>query len=95
MAEDSAVLAGVQTDVEPDTELHGSTAPEPVGDGVVEQPPAASDTVDVVPALAETLPTVDGESAAEEPTVEEPAEAPAAAKPRRRRAASRPAGPPV
>ena len=95
VAEDSAVLAGVQTDVEPDTELHGSTAPEPVGDGVVEQPPAASDTVDVVPALAETLPTVDGEPAAEEPTVEEPAEAPAAAKPRRRRAASRPAGPPV
>ena len=54
-----------------------------------------TDAVEIVPALEETLPTVDGEPVAEEPTVEVPAEAPVAVKPRRRRAASRPAGPPV
>jgi ribonuclease E len=97
-AEDAAVLAGSQTDVEPDTEeLHGATEPaaeaEPAPDVAPE--PSVSDAVEIVPALAETLPSVDGQpsDAAREETPEP--EAPAAARPRRRRAASRPAGPPV
>jgi ribonuclease E len=119
-AEDAAVLAGVQTDVEPDTELHGTVEPEPeptteaTGDGVDELPPAVSDAAEIVPALAATPPSGDGQTAEEAPPVgtagagptaadeqpteaptEAPAEAPAAARPRRRRAASRPAGPPV
>ena len=72
------------------------------GDGAVEQPSAVSDAVEIVPALPETVPTVDGETADEEPAGSEavtvdaqPVEAPAVARPRRRRAASRPAGPPV
>jgi ribonuclease E len=109
-AEDAAVLAGGQTDVEPDTEALGTTDPaveaaveavieavvesqeEPSSDGAAEQP--ASATVEVVPALPETLPQLDGDEPVEAPALE--AEAPtAAARPRRRRAASRPAGPPV
>jgi ribonuclease E len=115
-AEDAAVLAGVLTDVEPDTELHGGAEPgaepenesenEPVtdaaGNGAVEQPAAVSNAVEIVPPLAETVPSVDGRTAEEvavdaagAETEAQPAEAPAAARPRRRRAASRPAGPPV
>ena len=101
-AEDAAVLAGVQTDVEPDTEELGTTEPAATGDGVAEQPPAAADTVEIIPALPETVPSTDGEPVVEEPASPETAEVPepateaaAPARPRRRRAASRPAGPPV
>jgi ribonuclease E len=103
-AEDAAVLGGDQPDVEPDTESLGVSEPEDepaddAPDGVAEQPPALSEAVEIIPALVETLPSVDGSSAEEEPAVETadltPTEAPAAARPRRRRAASRPAGPPV
>jgi ribonuclease E len=102
-AEDAAVLAGAQTDLEPDTEeLHGATEAqaeaEPTTDAAPE--PTVSDAVEIIPALAETVPSVDGQPAdtASAEAVEPealPTEAPAAVRPRRRRAASRPAGPPV
>jgi ribonuclease E len=82
-AEDAAVLTGGQADVEADTET--LVAPEPEPEVAVEQTP------EVVPALPETIPSADGEA----PDAGTDTEAPAAVRPRRRRAASRPAGPPV
>jgi ribonuclease E len=107
-AEDAAVLAGAQTDLEPDTEeLHGATeaqaeveaevTAEPTTEAAPE--PAVSDAVEIVPALAETVPSVDGQPQSADTASAEaeasPTEAPAVVRPRRRRAASRPAGPPV
>jgi ribonuclease E len=73
----------------------GSEASEPAE--ASGQTPAESNAVEIVPPLEETLPTVEEQPAAEAGSVSVgtlPAEAPAA-RPRRRRAASRPAGPPV
>jgi ribonuclease E len=107
-AEDAAVLAGAQTDLEPDTEeLHGATEaqaevePEVTAEPTTEAAPepAVSDAVEIVPALAETVPSVDGQPQSADTASAEaeasPTEAPAVVRPRRRRAASRPAGPPV
>ena len=103
-AEDAAVLAGGQTDVEPDPEALGTTEAavegvvgavvEPSGesssDGVAEQPASAS--VAVVPALPETLPSTDGGQGRETPAAEtaapEAPEAPEAPARPRRRRAA-------
>jgi ribonuclease E len=97
-------------DVEPDVELHGSatdTSDEPAADDAaadLERTPVESNAVEIVPALEGTVPTVPDAPAVESVDAEsstvgtnpvEPGEAPATARPRRRRAASRPAGPPV
>jgi ribonuclease E len=91
-AEDAAALAGEQPDVEPDPEALDTVEPaaETPADGAAEETPVLSNAVEIVPALPETVPSVDGP-----PVEEEPVETVAAARPRRRRAASRPAGPPV
>jgi ribonuclease E len=91
---------------EPTDEPAAEPATDATGDGAAERLPAVSNAVEVVPPLAATVPSVDGQAAEEEPAVDtagaettaadaQPTEAPAAARPRRRRAASRPAGPPA
>jgi ribonuclease E len=91
---------------EPTDEPAAEPATDATGDGAAERLPAVSNAVEVVPPLAATVPSVDGQAAEEEPAVDtagaetaaadaQPTEAPAAAPPRRRRAASRPAGPPA
>ncbi|SFE36440.1 Rne/Rng family ribonuclease [Blastococcus tunisiensis] len=99
-AEDAAVLTGAE-----DGATDGGAAEEPAGtptEAVAEQSPASSEPAAVGGAADETAPvqSTAGEPAAEQPAAEEqgvaaPVAAEATSRPRRRRAASRPAGPPV
>jgi ribonuclease E len=102
VAEDAAVLAAAEVDAEPAIDTDEAPSTEDGAPAGTEANLAANDVVEIAPLAEEPVAVVD-EAPAEEPTSEAVAleaapvavEAAVTGRPRRRRAASRPAGPPV